>query len=247
MIGERLARLFGRRATTLRCSLAALVAWALTVAPIASVAEATMGQRLIAALTLLAGTVGPLLGPGWGLHARSVVRHVGLSAFVALALLSWVLAAARDMMSVVDDFRSVLGAAAWALFTLSWLHPWSVPEHLLDRAPAAEAKRLVPRRRVPRYLVGVGFLGLLAALGCLGLAWRIAEPSRAVLAQALAVGAAIALLSAASAIVVALGKAPDRLARVSSRRLSRTSLNSFMLVLLVLTVALVLHLTGQRN
>ncbi|MBI4700742.1 MAG: hypothetical protein HY744_06195 [Deltaproteobacteria bacterium] len=187
----------GGQGPELRCALAGLAAWTMTVGPSAFSLRAGSGARAAAALALGAAVAGPLAGRR---HA-AVARHLGLSAFAGLAALSWVLCSLAGLRVPGDRFQAILGAVAWGAFALSWPHPWSVSErHML--MPAGSAAGPAPRRSVASYAIAVPAAAGLVAAACLGLAWRIREPSRAVLAQTVAVAAAVGLLAAAGDVAV---------------------------------------------
>jgi hypothetical protein len=200
------ARRLQARSATLRCTLAALGAWIITVLPLGVSGRASALGRVLALLALVPGLVGPqLIGKN-----HKLARHVGITAFLAAALAAWAWASKDGILTTMDAFRSLLGVLAWGVFAVSWAHPWSVGEAQLRRAPEGETSGLRPRRRPPVYAVAVAVAGALGALGCLALAWRVEDPTRAVLAQAVAAGCAVALVTAAATVAVAAGRETSR-------------------------------------
>lgn len=228
---------------TLRCALTAVAAWVITVAPVASARGAGILERLLAAGALVAGLTAAVLA----LEHHRLARHVGLTGFVGLSASAWLAATLQSGFPRIDLYRSLLGALAWGLFALSWSHPWSSPG--ADRVPGATrvtGRKLTPRRRPPRYALGVTLFGALASVACLVLAWRITPPSRAVLAQTVAVAASLALLGGATALAVAAGRPAARGRGIRWPRASRGSrrlLRSVLLLLALASAALALLLT----
>ncbi len=228
---RRIAREVRLRATTLRCTLAAVAAWAITVAPLAVNSRASLPTRLLAVLSIAPGLMGPQLIA----RSQRSARHVGVTAYLALVLGAWAFASSDQVLASVDIFRAVLGVIAWGVFGLSWSHPWSVPDVDLERAPEGETAGLKPRRKTPQSAVVVAAAGAVCAVICLGLAWTIEEPNRAVFGQAIAIGAAIALLTSASTISVIAGR--DRRRDRGKLPINRGVLNTVLLMLLVSAAA----------
>ncbi|HHH11962.1 MAG TPA: hypothetical protein ENK23_07815 [Sorangium sp.] len=230
------ARQLRARSATLRCTLAALAAWAITLAPLLLITRAGPAVRITAALALLPAVVGPQLL----LRRHRLARHIGISALLSLALLSWGLATRDGVLVTLDGFHGVLGAGAWGVYALSWSHPWSVPDSRLTEAPEGATMGLAPRRRPPVYAVVVVVIGLLCAVGCMAVAWTIEDSQRAVLGQALSVACAVALVTSASTVAVLSGKAPSGRVRLP---FDRKVANTLLLLFVVLGVALTLHLS----
>jgi len=226
-----------------RCGVTAVAAWVITVAPVATGHDAGTAERVLAALCLLAGVCAPVLVA----ERPRLARSLGLTAFVGLAALSWALTTWERGFPAFDAFRGALGAAAWALYALSWSEPYSVSvssgAERIDPLPGA---RLAARRRAPPSATIVAAATIALALLCLLLPWRVAEPSRAVLAHAFGVGAAVALIASASSLVVlatrgpAAGRSGSPVARPAMRALIRS------VVLMVATSVVVLVLLAGR-
>jgi len=240
VVPERLAHQLRTRSATLRCTLAAVGAWVITVLPLGFAARAGLFTRLVVFLAILPGVAGPQL---FARNHRNA-RHVGLTAFVSACLLAWALASRDGVLSSIDVFRGVLGGLAWGVFAVAWSHPWSVPDPQLKTAPAGRTTGLKPRRQPPRYAVGISVVGAGCALVCLVLAWRVADPTRAVFAQAVAAGCAIALLTSASAVAVLVGRDKRSSKSKKPRPLfSRAVLNTVLLMVLVIGLAVLVQLT----
>ena len=206
---RRIATEVKARSSTLRCTLAGVGAWAITIAPLVVTGRAGPTTRLAALIALAPAIAGPQLLQ----RKPRLARHVGVTGLLGLSVLTWLLASLDQVLATVDTFRAVLGVLSWGVFALSWSHPWSVSDAKLRKAPEGETVGLKPRRKAPPYAVGVAVMGAITALACLSLAWVVDEPSRAVFAQALAVGCAVALLTSASRIAVLAGKEKPRSAR----------------------------------
>jgi len=216
------------RSATLRCTLAAVGAWVITVAPLVAAGQLSVAGRVVAFLSIVPGVVGPQLIERN--HRRA--RHVGITAFLLAVLATWALASQHQALVGVDRFRALLGALAWGVFALAWSHPWSVPAIRLKKAPSGKLGGLRPRRETPHHAVAVAAAGALTGLGCLVMAWRVEDASRAVFAQAVATGCAVALVTSASTVAVLAGK--DRRRAAGRRRfpVDRRVLNLLLLMLL---------------
>ncbi len=236
---RRLAHEVRARSTNLRATLAAAAAWAITLAPLVVSGRATLPTRLLALFALLPGVAGPQLLARGG----RLARHVGVTAFVGVALAAWTFASVDQALVGIDAFRAVLGVIAWAVFALSWPHPWSVPDEKLSMAPEGETAGLSPRRKPPVAAVVVAGAGAACAAGCLALAWRVDDPSRAVFAHAVAVGAAVALVTSASTVAVAAGREHRREGRRARLPINRKVFNNLLLMAVVVALALAVRHT----
>lgn len=234
---RRIATEVKARSSTLRCTLAGVGAWAITVAPLVLTVRASNAARVAAIVAIVPALGGPQLIE----RNQPLARHVGITAFLAASAGAWLLASLDNVLASIDTFRAILGVLAWGVFALSWSHPWSVPEARLRKAPEGETVGLKPRRKAPPYAVGVAVMGAICAFSCLALAWVVKEPSRAVFAQALAVGCAVALLTSASRIAVLAGKERSRSSSRSRLPFNRRVVNSILLMLLVVALAVLLQ------
>lgn len=179
--------------------LAAIVAWMITVAPAGFGRGAPVFASIAAALAFLCGVAAPLLA---ATHRR-VARHLGISVFLALVTLTWLLASPSLQPSRLDPVRAAIGALAWGIFALSWRDRWDVRR---QPEPEPDAPLLQARAHLPPLATVIVAFGALVSLAILVLAWRVRDPDRALLAQAVAVACAVALITAASGVAVARGR-----------------------------------------
>src|SRR5688572_9455874 len=131
-----------REPHTVQTLLSGIVAWATTVAPAALGRDAPGAARFFAVLALLAGITGQLM-----VGARKRIgRHVGLTAYLALATLSWLLAGSSLQPTRLDPTRAAIGAVAWGVFALSWSDPWRFKRRDAadPNAPALQARAALP-------------------------------------------------------------------------------------------------------
>ncbi|WP_433935743.1 hypothetical protein AB3662_13520 [Sorangium cellulosum] len=204
--------------------LAAIVAWMITVAPAAFGRGAPTSASIAATLAFLCGAAAPLLA---ATHRR-LARHLGISAFLALATLTWLLASPSLQPSRLDPVRAAIGAIAWGIFALSWRDRWDVRR---PQEPDPDAPLLQARAHLPPLAAAVVAFGALVSLAILVLAWRVRDPDRALLAQAVAVACAVALITAASGVAVARGRRHT----AGGRRLTHRAVRQ-LLVLIVFAV-----------
>lgn len=183
---------------TAQAALTALLAWSITVAPAAFARASSPLARVVAVVAIVAGVAGPLLV----VVRPRLARGLGLTAFLTLATLTWLLASMSLHPDRLDPIRASLGSLAWGLFALSWRapRPQPYPTHPM-RAEASEPP-LEARARLPRSVVPIAALSAVAALSCVVLAWRTREVERALLAQATALVCATALASAGTLIAL---------------------------------------------
>ncbi|AGP35785.1 hypothetical protein [Sorangium cellulosum] len=204
--------------------LAAVVAWMITVAPAGFGRGAPVSASVAATLAFLCGIAAPLLAAS---HRRAA-RHLGISAFLALVTLTWLLAAPSLQPSRLDPVRAAIGGIAWGLFALSWRDRW---EARRQPEPDPDVPLLQPRAHLPPLAAVIVAFGALVSLAILVLAWRVRDPDRALLAQAVAVACAVALITAASGVAVARG----RRYTAGARRLTHRAVRQ-LLVLIVFAV-----------
>ena len=174
-------------------------AWAVTVGPAAFGHSGTVLSQLTAALAFAAALVGPALVP----TRKRIGRHLGITAFLALATGTWLLAPQAIAIERLDLIRAGIGALAWGVFALSWGEPWRMRE-----APVQEEMGALLRARaqLPPLAVPLAGLGVVAALVVLTLGWRVREPSRALLAQGVSLVLAVALVTIGADIAVSRGR-----------------------------------------
>jgi hypothetical protein len=175
-------------------------------------------------------------------HARpALARALALNAFVGSCLLTWILLG--DLLAVdrLDPIRAALGGFGWVLFAFAWgasREPKRVPE---DDPRALHGDALTPRGTLAPGASGVLTVALVGAALPLVLAWRVTRPPHALLAHAVAVAAAVALVSSGAEVATQRGKwAPIE---PSSRRLASASVSLAALGVLIIVGAVALLTT----
>ncbi|MFS8069355.1 MAG: hypothetical protein ACMG6S_23580, partial [Byssovorax sp.] len=180
--------------------VAALITWAITVAPVGFGRGASIAAGLVSVLALGAG-----LGGGILLAKRpALARHLGISAFLGFATLTWLANPAAIHPLRLDPIRGAFGALAWSIFALAWSERWgprarTVPADL-------DAPSLLARSSLAPLAQPIAALGVVASLVYLVLAFRVRDPDRALVAQALALACSVAVVTAASTVATARGK-----------------------------------------
>jgi hypothetical protein len=180
--------------------LAALVAWAVTLAPAALARSSPKSALFFAIVALLAGVSGPLLVT----TQPRLARHIGISLFLALAALTWLLTSPTLQPARLDPMRAAIGAIAWGVYALSWNERWKKPakQPAIDpHAPALQARSTLSRLAVP-----IAAIGVAAGLVYLVVAWRVRETDRALLAHAVALACSVAVITGAATVATARGR-----------------------------------------
>jgi hypothetical protein len=224
-----------REGTTPPTLAAALIAWAVTLAPSGFARGASSWAAVLCVGALAAGLGGPLLArtrPRAG-------RHVGISAFAALATATWLAASPTIHPLRLDPVRGVFGAMAWGVYALSWSERWSSHTQAVPTDP--DAPLLLPRVALPVLATSVSALGVALALLYLMLAFRVRDPDRALVSQAAALACAVAVVTASGVVATARGKQWSK----SGRRL--TPLVVRALLLLVTTAIAGAVMTALRS
>ena len=240
--GELLEEQWHLRSSVVRCLLAGVGCWAITLAPLVTATKSTALGRAVALVAVVPVVAGPAL-----IHRNNrLARHLGLSLYVVMAALAWISASFAGVLSSFDVYRSALGMLAWGVFALSWSHPWSVSDAELYKAPEGDTMGLQPRRRPPTYAGAIAGMGALAAASCLALTWTIDDPMRAVFGQALACASAVALLTAASSVAVLAGRARSRELSEPRVPLNRKVVNTLVWMVFVASAAVAIYLTTAR-
>lgn len=209
--------------------LAALVAWSVTLAPAAFSRSAPRGAGVLAILALIAGTAGPLF-----MTTRPrLSRHIGISVFLALAVITWLLASPAIQPARTDPLRAAIGAVAWGVFALSWNERWTSKssEELDPHAPSLPARATLPRLSVP-----IAAIGVLAGLTYAAMAWRVRDVDRALMAHAVAISCAVAVITAAATVATGRGKRPIG----GSRRVTSQALRALILLVALAIVGAVI-------
>jgi hypothetical protein len=180
--------------------VAALITWTITVAPVGFGRGASILAALIAVLALGAG-----LGGAFLLAKRPpLARHLGISAFLGLATLTWLANPAAVHPLRLDPIRGAFGALAWSVFALAWSERWGPRAKVAPVDP--DAPSLLARSSLAPVAQPIAALGVLASLGYLVLAFRVRDPDRALVAQALALACSVAVVTAAGTVATARGK-----------------------------------------
>lgn len=180
--------------------LAVLIAWAATVAPAGFGRGAPALASLAAIASLISGLGGPLLAK----QSARAGRHLGISIFVAGAVLTWLLGSPAIHPLRLDPIRGVFGAIAWGVFALSWSDRWGPRPAAIPADP--EAPLLLPRVALPLAATLLTGIGVALAVVYLALAFLVRDPDRALAAQAVALACAVALVTAAGVVATARGK-----------------------------------------
>lgn len=206
-----------RETSTIQRMVAGGAAWAITVTPGAFARGASGWTQTSAALALCAGLAGPALLP----LGKRLSRHVGITAFLVLAVVAWATSGAVLSPARLDAVRAGLGAVAWGLYALSWSDPWPV----VAASTEPDAPKLAARATLPPFAVAIALLGVLTGFLCIALAWRVADPDRALLAHVVAIATAVALITASGTLATLRGKK-----RVPSRRLPSSALRPMIIL-----------------
>lgn len=184
--------------------LPGVYAWGATVAwpAFGSTAPSTVA-RVAAALALLALVGGPVLARRW----LATGRALGVLGFAGFSAAAWGVLGNDLRPPLLDPVRSALGSLGWGLFALGWGN-FPSRDHLPEDDPhALVASRQPPRARLsaPIQLGTTALFGVALALPLL--AWRVERPGVALLAQASALAASVALLGIGTRVLLAPGGA----------------------------------------
>ncbi|HEY4118246.1 MAG TPA: hypothetical protein VGM56_10330 [Byssovorax sp.] len=215
--------------TTLPTVLSGLLAWAVTVAPAGFARGSSLAAAALATLACAAAVAGPAVGA----RRPTTGRHVGVTAFLGLSVATWLASSTAIHPLRLDPIRGVFGAIAWAVFVLAWSERWSATMPL----PAdGDAPQLKPRATLPSLAAPIGALGLLASLVFLWFAWTVADPERALVSHAVAVGCAVAVVSAAAQVATGRGRRRSS----SGRKFTAPAIRSLALLVIVAIVGAVI-------
>lgn len=198
-VDERAEAELVRRANVL---LPGVYAWAATVLYPASLRGGSVLARIAAGAALASLLSGVALA-----RRRAVIgRALGLHAFVALCVLTWVLLGSLVSVDRLEPTKAALGALGWVLFAFGWggsREPQHVPE---DDPRALPGEPLEPRGKLPGGALPVLGIAITGAALPLLFAWRVTRSAHALFAHAVAIGCAVALVSAGAEIAVRRGK-----------------------------------------
>ncbi|HEX3596660.1 MAG TPA: hypothetical protein VHU80_16230 [Polyangiaceae bacterium] len=228
-VEERAANELVRRANVL---LPGMYAWAATVLYPASLHGASLPARLISGVAVAA----LLLGVAVARRNPSLGRALGLHGFVMLCVFSWLLLGSIIAVDRLEPTKAAVGALGWVLFAFGWggsREPEHVPE---DDPRALPGEPLAPRGKLPRGAVFVLSLAIAGASLPLLFAWRVTRPAHALFAHAVAIGCAVALVSAGADIAVRRGKWSP--VEPQMRRLGNAAASLALLAVVVIVGAL---------
>jgi hypothetical protein len=181
-----------------------LYAWGTTVGWPVSQRFAPLGARISALVALVS------LVSGSALVVTSVrlARAFGLWVFLGACIATWAWFSVGVSTLRLDPVQGVLGSLGWALFAISWAgdaasKPAAPPISADAPLPVASPESRTPRapdparryRNVPRAAAAVLTLVTTVAALPMILAWWVASLERALLAHAVALAAAIALVT----------------------------------------------------
>ncbi len=159
--------------------VAALITWTITVAPVGFGRGASIAAGLVAVLALGAG-----LGADPLAKRPALARHVGISAFLGFATLTWLANSAAIHPLRLDPIRGAFGALSWSIFALAWSERWGPRARAVPADP--DAPTLLARSALAPLAQPIAALGVVASLVYLVLAFSVRDPDRALVAQALA-------------------------------------------------------------
>lgn len=209
----------------------AVFAWSVTIAPAAFSRAGGWPERALSIAALAAGVAGPIFMP----TKKRIGRQLGITLFLALATVVWLLTSSALDPSRLDTVRAGIGAIAWGVYAFSWGEPW----RFRTEAPQDDAGGVLrARTTLPAGAVAVAALGVLASLGLLVMGWSVRDPSRALLAQAASIGLSVAMVSASAQVAIARAKSRRQL-HVGLPREALRAIVALLLVALVGAVALI--------
>ncbi len=216
--------------------LPGLYAWTSTVA----VPAFARGVGPAARVTAIGAVLFMLAGPFVAIVRPRLGRALGIHAFLAMCLVTWILVGDGIAVERLEVVRAALGALGWMLFAFGWgvTRPLGyVPEEdprVLAGVP------LNARGRLPAGAYPVFVVGLVGALAPPAVAWRVARADHALFAHAVAIVCAISVLIAASRVAVDRGKweAPRSASRFNA------AAGSLMLLGVVLAVGFLWMVLG---
>jgi hypothetical protein len=190
-------------------------AWGVTVFPFAFGRGGRAAAMLLAVAALAAA---PLVFP----KRRRLGRHVGISTFLGLVVATWLLVPGGLDVSRIDLVLAVTGSVSWMAYAFSWGEPWKFrPDVKADDMSGA----LRARAELPPVAVPIATLGVVGAAALLVLAFRVRDSSRALLAQVVAIGLGVALVTVAADLAILRGKK-----RASTTDLPRSAVRSLLLL-----------------
>lgn len=197
-------------------------AWTVTVAPAAFSRAGSFAAQALSVACLAAGIAGPALVPS----RKRVGRQLGITVFLALATMTWLLASSALEPGRLDAVRAGIGAIAWGVYAFSWGEPW----RFRTEAPQDDAGGVLrARSTLPAGAVPIAGAGVIAGLALLVVGWSVRDPSRALLAQAASIALSIAVVGASAQVAIARAKGR----RPSGTALPREALRAIIGLLFV--------------
>ncbi|HEX4336378.1 MAG TPA: hypothetical protein VH062_10725 [Polyangiaceae bacterium] len=228
-VEERAANELLRRANVL---LPGMYAWAATVLYPSSLHGASTPARIVAGVALATLLVGVAVSR----RRPSLGRALALHGFVVLCVLAWLLLGSIIAVDRLEPIKAALGALGWVLFAFGWggsREPEHVPE---DDPRALPGDPLAPRGKLPDGAVVVLSLAIAGAALPLLLAWRVTRSAHALFAHAVAIGCAVALVSAGADIAVRRGRWSA--VEPQTRRLGQAAASLTILAIVIVVGAL---------
>ena len=200
--GRRLAlTVWARFAELGQVLLPGVFAWSVTVVPAAFGGESGAGV-VTALLALLCLVVGTILAR----EHQTTGIVLGIYGFLAASVATWLLNKTSLHVDRVDAWRAGAGSIGWALYALGWGTPWRIGHHPEDD-PRVQLFPKLAARQPPRFRTALSVaIGTLGALVCVLMAWRIADPDRAVLLHGAALACSVGMISASASVGVSQGE-----------------------------------------
>jgi hypothetical protein len=186
----------------LRVLLCGLYAWAATVLSVVVTRGVPLESRLGAGVALSALGAGAVLLPARPALGRALSLHV----FIGACLGAWLTLGPFLAVERLDPLRAALGGLGWVMFALAWGTPREVSRVPEDDPHVLPGEPLQPRGALAPFAVAVLAVAVVGAGLPLAAAWRVGRSPHALLAHAVAVLAAIAVVSAGARIALHRGR-----------------------------------------
>lgn len=209
-----------REPGTLQRLLCATLAWTVTVLPVAFSAAGPPISRVFASIALVAALVGPALA----VRRRHIGRYVGITGFLLLTTVTWLLARQAIDPLRIDSIRASIGAVAWGVYALSWGEPWTAfgaPDKTEKKPETDQAAPLRARATLAPAAVPIASIGAVSAVILMILVWQIRDSSRSLIAQVLGVAVCVGLVTGSATVAIARGKPRSTSARRVNSRVVR--------------------------
>jgi hypothetical protein len=178
--------------------LPGLLAWVATVGVPAAERGVGWAPRALSFVVLASMVAGPIVV---GSRPR-LGRVLGIHVTVGASVVTWLLLGPNVGVLHLEPVRAAIGALAWILFAFGW-GSVRVRGHVPEDDPRVLPGAALPARgSLPLSATAVVAIGVLGAALPLFSAWRVTRPSHALLAHAVALVAAISLVTGAARIAV---------------------------------------------